>query len=260
MQVTDFFFPVGARKTMVFNGENEVIDMYNSDTFIQPNVKSIVRLDTNEYISTVGEDYKIITNEELLTKTLSQLDDLGYQYVIDDSHCFKSNAKMKLCLRFPEITVQDDKSESDFTMYIHNSYNREEGIRLFMGFIRLICTNGMIAGKLLGKYYHRHTKGANLETIGETVQESLENIPNVQERIKELQNTPIEVNKELETNLITEYGPKMAEVVVKAITDNYSKQITKYVLMNALTWYISHHVAQQQRTRYQLAVAREFGL
>jgi hypothetical protein len=261
MKLENFFFPVNTRKPVVPNGTHEIIDINNSDTYLETDTKSIVRVDTNKYISTVGQDYKVVTNEELITKSMSYIDELGYKWHIDNEHSFCNNKRMKLAVVFPEIQFNDGRSDVDFSMYLHNSYNRAEGIRLFMGFIREICTNGMIAGKLLGKYYHRHTSGANIENIGETVKESIANIPQIQERIEQLKQTKVTVNKELQEDLCEEFSDKLGKETCKSLYNHiYPEQETNmYILMNVITWYISHHIALQQRTTQQLKASKYFG-
>lgn len=261
MNLTDFMFPVGFRKTIVHNGNNDIIDVCNGDTYLQPDVKSIVRLDTNEYIATVGENYKVVTNEELITKSVEQFDDYGFNYVIDNVHSFCNNRRMKLALKFPDISFNDGRSNVNFSIYLHNSYNRSEGIRLFMGFLRLVCSNGVIVGKLLGRYYHRHTNGVALDAIGSTVAQSIEGIPKVRERIEELKSEEVKLDEELERNLIEVFGKTCALECLKMLSGYFYQQtINKYLLLNAITYYISHHVSQQQRTLMQLKIAKEFDL
>lgn len=260
MRIQDFFFPVNTRNVYVSDAEHDIIDTDNANTFLTPDVKAIVRIDTNEYISTVGENYKVVTNEELITKSMSYIDELGYKWNIDNSHSFCNNKRMKLAVVFPDIQFNDGRSDVDFSMYLHNSYNRAEGIRLFMGFIREICTNGMIAGKLLGKYYHRHTSGVNIENIGETVKDSIACVPQIQERIEQLKQIPVTVNKELQETLSDEFGDKLGKETCKSLYNYTQTDVANmYLLMNVITWYISHHVSLQQRTMQQLKVSKYFG-
>lgn len=260
MKITDFFFPINTREVFVDNGKDGTIQRIDKDTYLEPDVKAIVRIDTNEYISTVGENYKIVTNEELITKSMSYIDELGYKWNIDNSHSFCNNKRMKLAIVFPDITFNDGRSDVDFSIYLHNSYNRAEGIRLFMGFIREICTNGMIAGKLLGKYYHRHTSGANIENIGQTVKESIACVPQVQERIEQLKEIPVVVDKGLQETLCDEFGDRVGKETCKNLYNYTQTEMTNmYLLMNVITWYISHHVSLQQRTMQQLKVSKYFG-
>ena len=70
---------------------------------------------------------------------------------------------MRLQVTFPELTLNDGKSDIALSMFIHNPYDGSEGVRVFYGGIRAICTNGFVFGEVLSKFYSKHTKGINLE-------------------------------------------------------------------------------------------------
>jgi len=68
-----------------------------------------------------------------------------------------------LHVKFPELFIKDDSDDGmALSLYIHISYDMSEGIKIYWGAIRAICTNGVVFGEVLAKFYGKHTKGFNL--------------------------------------------------------------------------------------------------
>ena len=173
-------------------------------------------------------------------------------FKIDPSHSFVNNKQMRLQITFPEITIKDSESDIALSLFLHNSYDMSEGVRMFFGGIRSICTNGMVFGKLLAKFYHRHTKGFQIENLKESLVEAYEALPQIQERIQQLEALPVtdSIKEMVEKNL----GKKIAHDV---LSDGLMSQ---YQLYDAITYIISHGIEQRLRARYQMALSKIFGL
>jgi hypothetical protein len=133
--------------------------------------QSIVRADNNNLISIMPSSYKMVSNREVILPVLDFLDQFDNKWYVDESHSFVEDGRMKLQITFPDLTVSDGDSDIALSLYLHNSYNGAEGVRSFWGGIRGICTNGMVFGELLGKFYHRHTAGIGAieKTMGKKI-------------------------------------------------------------------------------------------
>ena len=133
-------------------------------------------------------------------------------------------------------------------------YNGVEGVRGFWGGIRAICTNGMVFGKLLGSFYHRHTSSIDLEKLRVQLESTSSKLPVIAERIKILQS--IETNskqlKEIETHL--------GKTAFKYVEQNFSSTESQYILLNVLTHFVSHMVQQHLRANYQRRISHIFGI
>jgi len=252
MNLHDFTFPVTERPVAVFNGQNDLIDLDNRDTYLDNEYKAIVREDTNKLISIVKPSYKIIPNEVLINNLMEKLSDLDTPHYIDKSHSFAQNNRMRLQVTFPEITMKDNESEIALSLFLHNSYDMSEGVRMFFGAIRYICSNGMVFGKMLGQFYSRHTSGFAIEEMEKALLGAYEKIPEIQAKIQELESKS--VTRKIREAVKKELGKKMAEQVL------VRQRISQWQLLNLITHIISHTMEQRLRARYQIATARIFGL
>ena len=246
MELQEYMFPIEARPVAVPDG------IVGSNYQIPSNYKAIVRKDTNEIISVVKNSYQIVRNEELINNLLEELSMLDTPYRIDRSHSFVNNKKMRLHVVFPRLTMHDEDSEIALSLYLHNSYDMSEGVKFMFGAIRSICTNGMVFGKILSKYYRKHTKGFKIGNLKDALSATYDQIPAIQARIKELESAP--VTQELMNRVERGVGKKLS----KRVFDQNPE--TQWIMYNNLTAYISHVMEPRFRARYQQSVSRVFAL
>jgi hypothetical protein len=241
-----YLFPV-AEGEVAFRKWNDLDVNFTTD------YKSIIRKDTNELISVMKDTYQLVPNSEVILPLLDQLSSLDTKWHIDPSHSFVENNRMRLQVTFPDLLFHDGRSDIAMSLFIHNSYDGSEGVRMFWGAIRGICSNGMIFGEVLSKYYARHTSGIQIENLKEQVQSTYDQIPVIKERIdilKRLDVTDTLTNKVEET---------LGKRIVKYINEQ-SPAENQWALYNMLTYYISHIVAQRLRAGYQQKVSKLFRL
>ena len=206
-------------------------------------------------ISVVKDSYKLIPNRELIEPFLEQVSNLHVRWKIDASHSFCEWNRMRLQVTFPDILVKDEESEIPLSLYLHNSYDQSEGVRLFWGAIRAVCSNGMVFGTLLGSFYSRHTRGFEFKNIHSQFDRATEKIGDVHERITHLRNTS--VTESLIEDLQKTLGKKrLAEIMA---TDRLP-DASQWQLMNDITHYISHQVDKPKRGDLQLGVSKVFEL
>ncbi|MEQ8526076.1 DUF932 domain-containing protein [Gracilimonas sp.] len=255
MNLQPFCFPVVERVVAVDNAKTPLIDIQDQDSFLPNGYKAIVREDTNEVISIVRDSYKIVTNSELIDQLLRQLATCGHSFRIDPSHSFVSNERMRLQITFPELKLRDQESEIALSAFIHNSYDQSEGVRFYFGAIRAICSNGMVFGQVLSKYYSRHTKGFSFENLGEKLTEAREYFPEIQERINRLE--VLRVDEQLVENISEKISKRLAQ---EAIDEQEIGRISQWMLLNRLTNRISHEMEPHVQARYQDKVSKVFAL
>ena len=240
-----YLFPV-QEKQVYFEGED-------GSAVLAPSYKAITREDDGKLISVKSDTYKLVPNAEIVKPLMEQLVNLDNKWYIDDTHSFVANNRMRLQVTFPELTFNDGRSDIALSLFIHNSYDGSEGIRMLWGAIRGICSNGMVFGKVLAKFYGRHTKGINLDNLSEQLQQTYDQIPIISERISILQN--LDVPKSLTESIEKKLGKHvMKHVEEQPVADS------QWVLYNYLTYYISHVVEKRLRAAYQIQVSRLFGL
>ena len=240
-----FLFPV-QEKQVFFEGED-------GTTNLAPDYKAITREDSGKLISVMNETYQLVPNAEIIKPLMEQLQNLDSRWIIDPSHSFVQDNRMRLQVTFPDLTFNDSRSDIALSLFLHNSYDGSEGVRMFWGAIRGICSNGMIFGKVLGKFYAKHTSGIRLDNLAEQVQATYEQIPVIKERIDILQN--IEVSKSLQESVEKQLGKSVTKYV-----QEQPRPESQWILYNYLTWYISHVVDLRMRAAYQMKVSKLFGL
>jgi hypothetical protein len=245
MRVQDYYFEVQERP--VFNATGVQINDYKAIVSKQNNTEAVVNI--------AKATYKLVPNRELLEPFMDKLGDLGTRWFIDSSHSFVQPNRMRLQVTFPDIFVSDEESKIPLSVYLHNSYDGSEGIRLFWGAIRAICTNGMIFGEVLGRHYYRHTKGFNPELLVGQFQTVTDKIQTIQTRIGELQDR--EVTTEQMKQLQVALGKKRLEELIA--TDTLPDK-SQWELYNDITYLISHSVDKPHRAELQLRTSNVFQL
>lgn len=209
----------------------------------------------DEVISIVKDTYKLVQNKELIEPFLENLEQMNVNWYIDSSHSFALSNRMRMQITFPDVQISDEDSNIPLSLYLHNSYDMSEGVRVFWGAIRAICTNGMIFGKVLGSFYGRHTQGFSFENINQQFDQATAKIHKVQRRIDNLQSA--ELNVEFMDELQAALGKRRLKAIVD--TDRVPDK-SQWDLLNDITYFISHDVEKPKRADLQMKVSKTFAL
>jgi hypothetical protein len=255
MNLQPFCFPVTERSVAVDNATSPLIDIDDPSSFLPNGYKAIVRDDTNQVISIVKDSYRIVKNADLINHLLQELATSGYSFRIDPTHSFVDNYRMRLQITFPELLFRDGESDIALSAFVHNSYDQSEGVRFYFGAIRKICSNGMVFGQILSKYYSKHTSGFSFENLGEKLSDAREYFPIIQERINRLER--MRVDQHLVETVSTKISKRLAEQV---IDEHEIGRLTQWQLLNRLTNYVSHDLDPRHRARYQDNISKVFAL
>lgn len=245
VKIEDYYFDVKERPIY-----------YESDTDLVEckSYKGIYNAAGDRLISVVNNTYQLVKNEDIIKPILDELSSFDSRWYIDQSHSFVHDNKMRLQLTFPDLTFKDNESNNALSLYLHNSYDGSEGVKMTWGFMRQICTNGAVVLEVLKKFYAKHSKNNKFFKINDLIRESYDKIPEIQARIEVMQN--ISANEEkLLKNIDTHLGKKIMEEATPQIND-----ISMWQLYNILTYYVSHNVEMQQRAKYQQNISRIFQL
>ncbi|MCC5943101.1 MAG: DUF932 domain-containing protein [Balneolaceae bacterium] len=249
MNIEQFYFPVKEQDIALINDApwTDAINGYKA--IVAPNGSS------DKVISVVKKSYKLVPNKEIIEPFMEQVSKLGVRWKIDSSHSFCQINRMRLQITFPDILLKDQESDIALSLFLHNSYDQSEGIRLFWGAIRSICTNGMVFGNLLGSFYSRHTKGFDFEDIYTHFGKASDNIHKVQQRINHMQDIP--VDQKLMEDLQAVLGKRRMQEITQ--TDTVPDQ-SQWHLLNDITYFISHDVEKDKRAKFQLGVSKVLAL
>ena len=244
-RLNKFLFPVEERRVYFANPDSNVKSTRD--------YKAIVRTDKNKLVSVMQDSYKLIPNREVIMPLLEQLHQLDTRWNFDNSHSFVDSKRMRLQVTFPDLTLNDGRSDIALSLFLHNSYDGSEGIRMYWGAIRGICSNGMVFGEVLSKYYGKHTKGINLGNLKQQLEQTYDQIPVIKQRIEILQS--IKVTDTIKTEVETKMGKTVAKYV-----EEQKSPVNQWALYNILTYYVSHLVEQRMRAAYQMKVSKLFRL
>lgn len=245
-----FMFPV-VEKEVMHGNVNGGIPSNTTD------YKAIVRKDNNRLISIMKNSYKVVENSEIIKPLLQQLHTLDTSWYIDNSHSYVNDSQMRLQITFPELLYNDGKSDIALSLFLSNSMDGSCGIKSMWGALRILCSNGMIYGEILSKYYHKHTKGFDISNLRSQVEATYDKIPVIKHRVEQMQNS--KVTKDLWQLIENKLGKGVCKYV-KEREKEYKKAQDQWALYNILTYYISHLVKQQLRAKYQQDVSRIFKL
>ncbi|MGB5849877.1 MAG: hypothetical protein WBH40_15405, partial [Ignavibacteriaceae bacterium] len=139
MNIQDFCFPVEERE-VYYTSQSKFFDwqtntyIYKSSEKLAGQYKAVVRKDNNSLISIVNKNYKLVPNKELIDQLMAQLERTDQRYEIDQHHSFVRDNRMRLHITFPELLIKDDSDDGIIlSLYLHNSYDMSEGVRMFWG-------------------------------------------------------------------------------------------------------------------------------
>lgn len=249
MNIESFYFPVTEKDIALFDDTPWANKINGYKAIVAPNGTK------DRVISVVKNSYKLIPNKQLIQPFMEQVSKLGIRWKIDPSHSFCKLNRMRLQVTFPDILIRDNESEIALSIFLSNSYDQSEGVRLYWGFLRLVCTNGLIAGDKLGSFYSRHTKGFTFENFYKEFGHASDKIESVQNQIHQLQEQP--VDEQLMEELQKSLGIRRMQEIIQ--TDRVPDK-SQWDLLNDITYYISHSEEKPKRADLQLKLSKVYEL
>jgi len=250
MNIENFYFPVEEQNIALSKNTPWIEEISGYKAIVAPNYTQ-----DDNVISVVKDTYKLVRNRELIEPFMEEVSRLSVRWKIDPSHSFCQSNRMRLQITFPDILVKDQDSDIALSVYLHNSYDQSEGVRLFWGGIRGICSNGVVFGNLLGSFYARHTQGFSFENFYEEFGNASDKISDVQQQILLLQAKPVE--QELMEELQKALGKRRMQEIVN--TDKVPDK-SQWDLLNDITYYISHDVVKAKRADLQIKLSKVYNL
>jgi len=136
-----------------------------------PNYQAVVNQSNGQIISIVGKNYQLISNEEAIEKgkeIFTQLypkvnvnELIPYKVVAPHS---KASAHIDLIHETVNFKVWDQEMWLPF-LRTTNSYNRSVALSFEIGFVRKLCSNGVLFNKQSIKLKYLHNKGNTVDII-----------------------------------------------------------------------------------------------
>jgi len=257
-------------------------DVYDFDVHQEPLLTTdgkrtgyfgMVRRDTAEPI-TLGvctEQYGVVKNADLIEMVESNLathnklsNYNSKKFVVRDGSRFYASYD------FPDFKTElkptGKRAKGDILglrLVVNNSYDRSCRVSLSLGFLRLICTNGMTSLSKEFSMTKRHTLAVNLDFVGDALARACDSVDSQAQIFNRLAQRA--VTNEQGLNLLTKLEEK--EIIsgkvregIEAVWRNpaYEEDTDRnlYNLYNAATQFLTRNVSQE-RYEYSERVNRD---
>tara|TARA_R100000656_G_scaffold120856_1_gene95410 strand:- start:118 stop:903 length:786 start_codon:yes stop_codon:yes gene_type:complete len=203
--------------------------------------KFIVREDTGQVISCMTNEYNLIKNEQVIDIASPIMN--KYDAELKEVRTFSEGARSQWTWNFPNSTV--DIGGGDFvnpTVTIRNSYDGSLEASAIAGAFRLVCSNGMVIGIVLGRSSVKHsiwTKDVDFEKIISSV----------------VKKTGAIFTKDFPLLAETKVKTEDIASVIKMFPEQYTDTVVNYMLgneistywdlLNAATWVATHNMKRK---------------
>lgn len=118
--------------------------------------KFIVREDTGEVLSCMTDEYQLVENKRVM-KFADPIIKKN-KGVLKEALTFNNGARTRVKWSFPDHKVSLGKNENiEPQIIFDNSYNGTVGVNIMSGAFRIVCSNGLVIGVVIGKYKNRHS-------------------------------------------------------------------------------------------------------
>ena len=173
-RLDDLLFDVQLEKLFASPGSSEA---KNTDKIELPNYRVVCRKNTGKVISVVSKNYKLIPNKEALKMGIELFHQLYPEVNTDELIPFrvvapKSLASVHIDLIHKDVKFDMWKQETWLPFIrITNSYNRTHSLSFEVGFVKELCSNGVLFNKktMRLKYNHERNRRISLKSDAEKI-------------------------------------------------------------------------------------------
>lgn len=223
-----------------------------------------VRNDNGAVLGVTSEQYGIIQNDTLMNAALEALNARGM-----------TNFKQRTIVagsgeRFYNEFIFEDKNLKNavgdifgYKLTLKNSFDRTTRAAIELGFMRLVCTNGMATLEKQFNVTQKHSSSVNADFIGAAIDNAVTNgkqalcVFDDLAKVRITNNQGLYIIKHLERS--KELSGKVAEgIAAKWVAPaRHDRNRNLYNLYNAATDYLTHEVATD---RYEFAATSSSGI
>ena len=217
------------------------------DTHLSTEHKFIVREDTEQVLSCMSNEYKLVTNQEVFEKSSEVIKE--FEGTLTETKIFGNGARARWRYRFPQtIKVGEDDMHPEIIM--GNSYDGTSQVYMMMGAYRLVCSNGMIIGVTFGKFNNRHSVyNPNVKQLDTVLPDMIRTaITAIENDLPELQN--IKLNPSDVGKIVELFPEQSIENLVQYLLTH--KPDTYWDLLNACTWMSTHVLNRKTEATHKL--------
>jgi len=240
MTLSHTMFPVKEVPAITAGSESEILET---------GYKFIMREDTDDILSCVTEEYKLVPNQVIIESAAPILKDVGA--VLTEAQSFGNGSRTSWTWKIPGVKVKvGPKDYVNPTITLKNSYDGTVQLHILAGAFRIICSNGLVIGVTISRKVNKHSiYNVNLDKIEDTIRDTVDTVTNVFDR-----DFPVLT----ETKVI----PKHVAGLIKMFPDFTMEPMTQYLmahkpktywdLLNTATYIATHHMRRNYETTHKL--------
>ena len=245
--LSDTLFPVKEYPANFAYNEKNNSDKWNVK--LETGYKFIVREDTNEILSCMTDEYRLISNESIVNTATPILEKEGAK--LREASIYSDGKRTVWRWTFPQTKV--DIGGKDFVnpeLCIVNSYDGSAEIQVRSGAYRLVCSNGLVIGMVLSRTRNKHSVwNQNIDKLEETIHSTIlatkETLVNSLPLLKETNIRKAHIKKVIE--MLPSYA---MDTLVQYLIANNPR--TYWDLLNALTYISTHHMQRDRGATLKL--------
>jgi hypothetical protein len=241
--LTDTLFSV-KEVPAVFSNEQSPTYKWNTDT----GYKFIIREDTNKVLSCMTDEYKVVTNKELIDTAVPLLK--SHKAELVESVTFGDGARSVWKWRIPGVEIKiADGDLLNPEVILKNSYDGTLQVHVLAGAFRLVCSNGLVIGVTLGQTNFKHNiNNKNLENLEEAIETTIEHSLAVGDKFELLSDT--QLNEKHIIKLVEMFPFQMSEFLVQYLIAQSPKNY--WDLLNCATYLATHKMKRQYQSTHSL--------
>ena len=210
--------------------------------------KFIMREDTGQVLSCMTNDYRLVTNKELVKAAEPTLKQHGA--TLREAVSLGDGQKTVYKWNMPKQLIKIDNNDTmNPEVIIKNSYDGSLQVHILSGAFRLVCSNGMVIGTTIDKHNFKHNVGnARLDNLEEVIVNVINKTKAEGEKLPLLKETKLK-EKDL-LKLIELFPSTMSEFLTQYLIANKPK--TYWDLYNVATYILTHKMSRKYNTTHQL--------
>jgi len=226
----------------------EVPAQLGADIIKQTGHKFIMREDTGEILSCMTDEYKLVTNKEIMDTALPILKKCGAKP--REVKVLNEGKRTVYKFNMPEMKIPISKDDiCTPEIIIKNSYDGSWELGIMSGAFRLICLNGAVIGIVLNKKRNRHSiHNQRLDQLEEMIISTIESTKKVFES-----DFPLLKDTKVRQTHIKQMIDKVPNHVMEPFVQHLiaEKPETYWDLFNAATWVNTHHMNRNWNTTHK---------
>jgi len=222
---------------------------------IVPDKKAIIDKDSDEYVSTVGSNYQLISNREVFTQFANVLQSSSLDTTDMRVRSTITKSRSYVQFTFPKHSVEVREGDiTELQIVARNSYDGSLRFSLEIGGFRILCSNGMGIGSYTNVFSNKHSSGYDPEKMAEYLETAVEVFETAGDEWKHMTEIKVNDDQALEVLKIMTEKPGNATysevmegksgVLKDALIEweRYVKELglNKFALYNTVTHLSSH--------------------